>query len=80
MLPATRLRRRSFLFHSDGGGTQRGDIDLDGDVDFADFFALSANFGATDAVWSDGDLDGDGTVAFADFLILSQNFGFKRNA
>lgn len=60
--------------------TQYGDLDLDGDVDFADFLQLSNNFGSTNAVWSDGDLDGDGNVAFADFLILSQNFGFERHA
>ena len=59
--------------------TRLGDLDLDGDVDFADFLALSANFGRTDAVWTDGDLDHSGTVAFADFLILSQNFGFERD-
>ena len=56
-------------------GTHHGDLDLDGNVAFADFLILSANFGKTDATYSEGDIDGDGVVAFADFLILSQNFG-----
>ena len=54
---------------------RRGDTNLDGEVDFADFLVLSNNFGKTvDAVWADGDFDGDGKVEFADFLILSGNF------
>ena len=52
-----------------------GDINLDGEVGFADFLILSANFGKNPANVSDGDLNGDGEVAFADFLILSTNFG-----
>jgi len=51
-----------------------GDVDGNGEVNFADFLILSANFGNTDAERKDGDLDGDGQVAFADFLILSDNF------
>ena len=51
-----------------------GDVDGDGEVNFADFLILSANFGNTEAARADGDLDGDGQVAFADFLILSNNF------
>ncbi len=54
---------------------QRGDIDLSGAVDFADFLVLSSNFGSTDAKWSDGDLDGDGEVSFTDFLLMSSTFG-----
>ncbi len=57
-------------------GTRRGDFDLDGTIDFADFLTLSANFGQqSDARWSDGDANGDGTIDFADFLLVSQNFG-----
>lgn len=52
-----------------------GDLDGSGDVAFADFLALSANFGATDVPYSQGDIDCDGSVAFADFLVLSANFG-----
>lgn len=55
--------------------SKRGDTDLDGDVDFADFLQLSAQFGSSDAAWSDGDFDCDGRVGFSDFLLLSQAFG-----
>ena len=55
--------------------TTPGDADENGIVDFADFLALSANFGVADAGWSQGDFDGSGSVDFADFLLLSRNFG-----
>lgn len=54
--------------------TQRGDTNLDGEVNFADFLALSASFGATGG-WSQGDATGDQMVDFEDFLLLSANFG-----
>ena len=55
--------------------TKRGDADLDGDVDFADFLELSANFGSEDGHWSEGDFNCDGVIGFSDFLLLSSNFG-----
>lgn len=52
-----------------------GDADDNGEVDFADFLALSANFGTVaDAVWEQGDFNADGNVDFADFLLLSKAF------
>jgi len=61
-------------------GTYKGDTDLDGDVDFADFLNLSANFGKSpDASWADGDFDSDCEVGFTDFLLLSKNFGKTAN-
>jgi len=54
-----------------------GDADLNGAVEFADFLALSANFGNLGG-WSVGDFDGSGDVQFADFLMLSSNFGNAR--
>ena len=57
--------------------TRRGDLNLDGQVNFADFLQLSAGFGKSEAGWSEGDLDGDLSVGFADFLLLSSNFGFS---
>ena len=51
-----------------------GDVDFDGQVDFADFLTLSANFG-TARLWSQGDFDATGEVDFADFLAMSANFG-----
>ena len=52
-----------------------GDANLDGQVDFPDFLALSEAFGQETGLWSRGDFDMDGRVDFPDFLILSQNFG-----
>ena len=51
-----------------------GDLNLDRDVNFVDFLALSANFGKAGG-WAEGDVTGDGNVGFADFLALSDNFG-----
>jgi len=55
-------------------GRINGDADFNGEVDFADFLVVSANFGEA-GLWSEGDFDANGEVAFADFLILSGNFG-----
>ena len=55
-------------------GTTVGDIDLNGEVDFADFLSLSANYG-TQGGWQQGDFDGDQWVLFSDFLLLSENYG-----
>ena len=53
-----------------------GDTNGDGEVDFADFLTLSANFGQqVDDAFASGDFDGDDLVSFADFLALSANFG-----
>lgn len=56
-------------------GTLFGDADLNGEVDFSDFLAVSRSFGSPDKGWADGDFDGDREVTFGDFLIVSQNFG-----
>ena len=57
--------------------TTQGDLDGNGQVEFADFLILSGNFGSSfdppDS--SKGDIDCSGTVDFADFLELSGNFG-----
>ena len=54
--------------------TLAGDLDGNGEVAFADFLTLSANFGQA-LGYSDGNIDLDGDIAFADFLTLSANFG-----
>ena len=54
--------------------TVRGDADLDGTVDFADFLVLSSAFNQAGG-WAKGDFSGDGSIDFEDFLLLSQNFG-----
>lgn len=51
-----------------------GDVDLDGEVTFADFLTLSDRFGGR-GTWGHGDFNADFEVGFADFLILSDNFG-----
>jgi hypothetical protein len=51
-----------------------GDANLDQEVNFADFLALSNGFGQ-EGGWREGDFDGDGETKFADFLMLSDNFG-----
>lgn len=59
----------------DSPGPVPGDADGSGTVDFADFLALSQNYGKVDAAFADGDFNGDGIVNFTDFLLLSQNYG-----
>ena len=56
-----------------------GDANLDGEVKFDDFLALSANFGHAGG-WAEGDFDANGQVEFPDFLALSANFGAAANA
>lgn len=56
-------------------GILPGDLDGNGNVEFADFLALSANFGQDATSYSQGDIDANGKVEFADFLALSANFG-----
>lgn len=51
-----------------------GDLNGDGQVNFADFLILAANFNQ-EATPEQGDLDRDGIVNFADFVVLSNNFG-----
>lgn len=52
-----------------------GDVNLDGQVGFADLLLLAQNYGQSNATWTQGDLDHDGTVNFADLLILAQHYG-----
>lgn len=55
-------------------GTQFGDANLDGHVNFDDFASLSSHFGEAGS-WDSGDFNGDGEVNFIDFVHLSINFG-----
>jgi hypothetical protein len=50
-----------------------GDVDLDGDVDFADLLLVMAAWGP--CVGCDEDLDHDGAVGFGDLLIVLGNWG-----
>ena len=55
-------------------GTNYGDANLDGKVDFNDFLAVQNHFGQQGG-WDFGDFTGDGKVDFNDFLQLQNNFG-----
>jgi hypothetical protein len=57
--------------------TRYGDTDLNGTVNLSDFNRLAANFGSTDAVWSQGDFNYDGLVNLSDFNRLAANFGLS---
>ena len=62
-------------------GTRKGDANLDGTVSLADFNALAANFGSTDAEWYEGDFQNyDRIVDLSDFNALAGNFGFSASA
>jgi hypothetical protein len=51
-----------------------GDVDMDGDVDNADFARLTLSYGAQEgALWRDGDMDGNGRVDLADVGIVTAN-------
>lgn len=53
----------------------KGDVNLDGKVDFGDFVALARNYGKTSADWSMGDFDYDAKVDFGDLVALARNYG-----
>ncbi|MDB5328442.1 MAG: hypothetical protein JWM57_4011, partial [Phycisphaerales bacterium] len=55
-------------------GTNYGDADLNGKVDFNDFLSIQNHFGQQGG-WAFGDFTGDGKVDFNDFLQLQNNFG-----
>lgn len=56
--------------------TVRGDANLDGFVDSADFNLLVSNYGlGLDARWTRGDFDDDGRVNSTDFNVLAGHFG-----
>jgi autotransporter-associated beta strand protein len=52
-----------------------GDANDDGTVNFADFVALSNNYGKPNTDWSTGDFNNDHITSFADFVALSNHYG-----
>jgi hypothetical protein len=52
-----------------------GDTNDDGTVNFADFVALSNNYGQNNTSWLTGDFNNDHTTNFADFVLLSNHYG-----
>ena len=55
--------------------TLKGDANLDGRVNLADFNRLAAGFGWTTSTWSRGDFNYDGNSNLGDFNALAANFG-----
>ncbi len=55
--------------------TLPGDLNGNGDVAFADFLVLSANFGTALSKYTEGDINLMDGVGFDDFLEFSANFG-----
>jgi hypothetical protein len=55
--------------------TLKGDANLDGRVNLADFNRLAVNFGQAGRGWSTGDSNYDGEVNLSDFNALAGNFG-----
>ena len=52
----------------------RGDVNLDGTVDLADFGILKSNFGRPGTL-SKGDVTEDGLVNLSDYGVIKANFG-----
>lgn len=55
-------------------GSQRGDFDGDGLIQFGDFLILASNFGSS-GPYTSGDYDKTGEISFSDFLGFSSAFG-----
>jgi autotransporter-associated beta strand protein len=60
--------------------TVPGDVNLDGEVTFADLSIVAKDYGESIAndpnlTWADGDLTYQGTVSFADLSIVAKNYG-----
>jgi hypothetical protein len=56
--------------------TVPGDVDVDGEVSFADLLALAQNYETAGVMtWSRGDFTGDGATNFGDLLVLAQRYG-----
>ena len=51
--------------------TYKGDVGLDGAVNFRDMVILSQHYGSTGTTWDSGDLNGDGSTGFADLVTLA---------
>jgi len=54
--------------------THFGDANLNGNVEFSDYLAMSNSFNQP-AGWADGDFNGNGKTDFGDFLLLSEHYG-----
>ena len=57
-------------------GTEFGDANLDGFINFIDFVTVSNNFGVVGTGWAQGNFNLDQLTDFVDFALMSNNFGF----
>ena len=74
--------RNALQWHNgvEGGyGTQRGDFNLDGQINGVDLSILAGHFGVA-GTWSDGDADLDGQVGGTDLSVLGAGQGFLASA
>ncbi len=65
------------LYYRNGGDPKRlfrGDADLNGAVDTADYFALAGSWFQDDCLWYAGDFTGDGRVDTADYFELAAHW------
>ena len=53
----------------------RGDINLNGSVDFNDLLVIAQHYGSSNQTYSTGDLNWDGQVNFNDLLLMAQQYG-----
>lgn len=60
---------------TDSRGHLPGDVDLDGDVDLADYQILIANIHTDKNLHQEADVNDDGKIDFYDFRLLKTNFG-----
>jgi alpha-amylase len=58
--------------------TKRGDFNLDGSVNAADYVVWRKSLGSIGALYTQGDADLDGDVDHIDYATWRSNFGFKR--
>lgn len=58
-----------------GKYTYFGDANLDGKVTAADYLAIDANVGSTNARWFMGDFNLDGKITSADYIAIDANVG-----
>lgn len=65
----------AYEFEGDATPTPAGDVDGDGDVDFADLNDLLTHWSAAVPTGMNGDLNGDGLVNFEDLNILLGTWG-----
>lgn len=54
--------------------THFGDANLNGNVEFSDYLAMSNSFNQPSG-WAEGDFNGNGKTDFGDFLLLSEHYG-----